>query len=57
MQHVMAIAAVKHQVDDDDYYTNGAGYHHSHKYGFGVMDSWRLVTTAQVCCSECSFNC
>lgn len=35
-------------VDDNDYYTNGAGYHHSHKYGFGLLNSWRLVNTAKV---------
>lgn len=38
----------QHDVDDNDYYTNGAGYHHSHKYGFGLLDSWRLVNTAKV---------
>ena len=35
-------------MDDSDYYTNGAAYHHSHKYGFGLLDSWRLVNTAKV---------
>lgn len=40
--------ASQHDVDDDDYHTNGAGYHHSHKYGFGLLDSWRLVNTAKV---------
>lgn len=39
---------LQHDVDDNDYYTNGAGYHHSHKYGFGLLDSWRLVNTAKV---------
>ncbi|XP_048581194.1 proprotein convertase subtilisin/kexin type 7 isoform X2 [Nematostella vectensis] len=48
VQHVIAITAVKHDVDDDDYHSNGANYHHSHKYGFGVMDSWRIVNTAKV---------
>ncbi|XP_031553978.1 proprotein convertase subtilisin/kexin type 7-like [Actinia tenebrosa] len=48
VQHVIAMSAFKHSVDDDDYHTNNAGYHHSHKYGFGVLDSWRLVTTAQM---------
>ncbi|KAK3751317.1 hypothetical protein QZH41_019534, partial [Actinostola sp. cb2023] len=48
VQHVMAISALKHSVDDDDYYVNNAGYHHSHKYGFGVLDSWRLATTAHM---------
>lgn len=48
VQHIIAITAVKHDVDDSDYYTNGAKYHHSHKYGFGLLDSWRLVNTAKV---------
>jgi len=39
--------AFQHDVDEDDYHTNGAGYHHSHKYGFGLLDSWRLVNTAK----------
>lgn len=47
VQHIIAISSVKHDVDDSDYYTNGAGYHHSHKYGFGLLDSWRLVNTAK----------
>jgi len=47
VQHIIAISSVKHDVDDSDYFTNGAGYHHSHKYGFGLLDSWRLVNTAK----------
>lgn len=47
VQHIIAISSVKHDVDEDDYHTNGAGYHHSHKYGFGLLDSWRLVNTAK----------
>ena len=27
---------------------NAAGFHHSHKHGFGLMDAWRLVNTAKV---------
>lgn len=47
VQHIIAISSVKHNVDNSDYHTNGAGYHHSHKYGFGLLDSWRLVNTAK----------
>uniref|UniRef100_A0A9J7YNS4 Proprotein convertase subtilisin/kexin type 7 n=1 Tax=Cyprinus carpio carpio TaxID=630221 RepID=A0A9J7YNS4_CYPCA len=34
----------------NDYYLhfNGAGFHHSHKYGFGLLNAWRLVNAAKV---------
>lgn len=38
----------QHDVDPLDYTKNQAGFHHSHKYGFGLMDSWRLVNLAKV---------
>lgn len=46
--YIRELLFFQHDVDDNDYYTNGAGYHHSHKYGFGLLDSWRLVNTAKV---------
>ncbi|CAB4014559.1 pro convertase subtilisin kexin type 7-like, partial [Paramuricea clavata] len=48
VQHLIVHSSVKHDVDTLDYTTNGAGFHHSHKYGFGLMDSWRLVNLAKV---------
>ena len=38
----------QHDIDPLDYTKNQAGFHHSHKYGFGLMDSWRLVNLAKV---------
>mgnify|MGYP002803520106 CR=1 FL=1 len=48
VQHLIVYSSVKHDVDKLDYTTNGAGFHHSHKYGFGLMDSWRLVNLAKI---------
>ncbi|XP_028402648.1 proprotein convertase subtilisin/kexin type 7-like [Dendronephthya gigantea] len=48
IQHLIVYSSVQHDVDPLDYTTNGAGFHHSHKYGFGLMDSWRLVNLAKV---------
>ncbi|XP_046858835.1 proprotein convertase subtilisin/kexin type 7-like, partial [Xenia sp. Carnegie-2017] len=48
IQHLIVYSAVKHDVDPLDYTTNDAQFHHSYKYGFGVMDSWRLVNLAKV---------
>ena len=37
------------QVDDVVHWqTNKAGFHHSHKHGFGLLDAWRLVNAAKV---------
>ncbi|KAI2656599.1 Proprotein convertase subtilisin/kexin type 7 [Labeo rohita] len=30
-----------------DWGINGAGFHHSHKYGFGLLNAWRLVNAAK----------
>lgn len=32
---------------DGDWWTNGAGYHHNHKYGFGLVDAAAAVTAAK----------
>lgn len=31
-----------------DWRVNGAGFHHSHKHGFGLLNAWRLVNLAKV---------
>ncbi|XP_062328901.1 proprotein convertase subtilisin/kexin type 7 isoform X2 [Osmerus eperlanus] len=31
-----------------DWKVNGAGFHHSHKHGFGLLNAWRLVNAAKV---------
>ena len=43
------LAATSRQVDtsDDSWTTNAAGFHHSYKYGFGVIDAGAAVTAAQ----------
>lgn len=33
---------------DGDWETNGAGFPHSHKHGFGLLNAWRLVNAAKV---------
>lgn len=31
-----------------DWRENGAGFHHSHQHGFGLLSAWRLVNAAKV---------
>lgn len=31
-----------------DWKVNGAGFHHSHQHGFGLLSAWRLVSAAKV---------
>lgn len=31
-----------------DWRVNGAGFHHSHQHGFGLLNAWRLVNAAKV---------
>ncbi|XP_013769722.1 proprotein convertase subtilisin/kexin type 7 [Pundamilia nyererei] len=31
-----------------DWKVNGAGFHHSHQHGFGLLNAWRLVNAAKV---------
>lgn len=31
-----------------DWRVNGAGFHHSHQHGFGLLSAWRLVNAAKV---------
>lgn len=31
-----------------DWRVNGAGFHHSHQHGFGLLNAWRLVNAASV---------
>lgn len=31
-----------------DWNVNGAGFHHSHQHGFGLLSAWRLVNAAKV---------
>ncbi|XP_051534971.1 proprotein convertase subtilisin/kexin type 7 isoform X3 [Myxocyprinus asiaticus] len=47
VQHIITYTATQHDTQAD-WETNGAGFHHSHKYGFGLLNAWRLVNAAKV---------
>ncbi|KAM8854051.1 proprotein convertase subtilisin/kexin type 7 [Synchiropus picturatus] len=47
VQHLVTFTATKCD-SSADWSTNGAGFHHSHKHGFGLMNAWRLVNAAKV---------
>ncbi|KAM4589490.1 proprotein convertase subtilisin/kexin type 7 [Fundulus diaphanus] len=47
VQHIVAFTAT--QCDSlADWGVNGAGFHHSHQHGFGLLNAWRLVNAAKV---------
>ncbi|XP_054452834.1 proprotein convertase subtilisin/kexin type 7 [Anoplopoma fimbria] len=47
VQHIITFTAT--QCDSSaDWRVNGAGFHHSHQHGFGVLNAWRLVNAAKV---------
>ena len=48
MQHIIVYTAVKVDIDPEEWQVNGAGFEHSHKHGFGLLDTWRLVTLAKI---------
>ncbi|XP_056138927.1 proprotein convertase subtilisin/kexin type 7 [Lampris incognitus] len=55
VQHIITFTATKNipkrnsrQYDISDWSVNGAGFHHSHKHGFGLLNAWRLVNAAKV---------
>uniref|UniRef100_A0A672MC53 Proprotein convertase subtilisin/kexin type 7-like n=1 Tax=Sinocyclocheilus grahami TaxID=75366 RepID=A0A672MC53_SINGR len=49
IQHIITYTATQHDADARaDWGINGAGFHHSHKYGFGLLNAWRLVNAAKV---------
>ncbi|XP_062843593.1 proprotein convertase subtilisin/kexin type 7 [Trichomycterus rosablanca] len=47
VQHIITYTATQYD-SDGDWETNGAGFHHSHKHGFGLLNAWRLVNAAKV---------
>ncbi|KAM9439277.1 proprotein convertase subtilisin/kexin type 7 [Clarias gariepinus] len=47
VQHIITYTATQYDTDAD-WETNGAGFHHSHKHGFGLLNAWRLVNAAKV---------
>lgn len=43
------ISVFVEQADNSaDWKVNGAGFHHSHQHGFGLLNAWRLVNAAKV---------
>ncbi|XP_071392000.1 proprotein convertase subtilisin/kexin type 7 isoform X2 [Centroberyx affinis] len=47
VQHIIAFTATKYDTSAD-WRKNGAGFHHSHQHGFGLLNAWRLVNAAKV---------
>ena len=41
--------------ESPDWRANGAGFHHSHKHGFGLLNAWRMVNAAKVPVILCVF--
>ena len=48
VQHLIVYTSVRVDIEPQEWQTNGAGFTHSHKHGFGLLDSWRLVTSSRV---------
>ncbi|XP_059166219.1 proprotein convertase subtilisin/kexin type 7-like [Physella acuta] len=48
VQYIIILTCQKIDLDLAHYQDNGAGLSHSHKHGFGLLDSWRLVNAAKV---------
>ncbi|XP_032362407.1 proprotein convertase subtilisin/kexin type 7 [Etheostoma spectabile] len=47
VQHIITFTATKCD-NSADWRVNGAGFHHSHQHGFGLLNAWRLVNAAKV---------
>uniref|UniRef100_A0A665V4U4 P/Homo B domain-containing protein n=1 Tax=Echeneis naucrates TaxID=173247 RepID=A0A665V4U4_ECHNA len=47
VQHIITFTATKCD-SRADWRMNGAGFHHSHQHGFGLLNAWRLVNAASV---------
>nr|XP_046244502.1 proprotein convertase subtilisin/kexin type 7 [Scatophagus argus] len=47
VQHIITFTATKCD-NSADWKVNGAGFHHSHQHGFGLLNAWRLVNAAKV---------
>ncbi|KAM6959275.1 LOW QUALITY PROTEIN: proprotein convertase subtilisin/kexin type 7 [Aplochiton taeniatus] len=47
VQHIIAYTATQYD-GRADWKVNGAGFHHSHQHGFGLLNAWRLVNAAKV---------
>jgi subtilisin-like proprotein convertase family protein len=47
VQAILALTARQTDPDDESWVTNGAGLHHSNKYGFGIINANSAVTMAE----------
>lgn len=48
VQEIFANTSRVTDAGDADWITNGAGYHHNHKYGFGLVDASAAVAAANI---------
>ncbi|XP_047128901.1 proprotein convertase subtilisin/kexin type 7 isoform X1 [Hydra vulgaris] len=48
VQHLIVYTSVRIDIDPEEWQVNGAGFAHSHKHAFGLLDSWRIVTTSKI---------
>lgn len=48
VQHIIAYTAMQYSDARAVWELNGAGFHHSHQHGFGLLNAWRLVNAAKV---------
>jgi len=48
IQHLIVYTSVRVDIDPEEWQVNMAGFAHSHKHGFGLLDSWRLVTSSKL---------
>lgn len=48
VQHLIALTSRKIDANNPDWSSNGAGLHHSHQHGFGLMDAAAMVSSAAV---------
>lgn len=48
VMHIIArTSRIPSLAEADDWFINGAGYHVSHKFGFGTLDAGQMVAVAQ----------
>jgi len=46
IQQILVSTSKLTDSSDSDWFTNGGGYHHNHKYGFGLVDAGAAVASA-----------
>jgi hypothetical protein len=47
VQYILANTSTQINPEEDDWVINAAGYHHSYRYGFGLVDTLAAVKAAQ----------